>query len=104
MISLFLLFCLFGGVFVVVSQQIKLSCFCLETQKPGLGEGDSEPSLKRVSATLTGWGQEERTQQKTSHMIQCGLTNENLAIREVDQCVLNLKRDQTNSQTSYSLA
>ena len=37
-------------------------------------------------------------------MIQCGLTNENLAIREVDQCVLNLERDQTNSQTSYSLA
>ena len=45
---------------------------------------DLEPSPKKVVTRLTNYDQEERTPQKTSRIVQPGLTNENPALREVD--------------------
>ena len=66
------------------SQQIVSYCLRLHTQNGGLREVDLQGSPKRGNNKINRLKlRKKKTQQKTSHILQPGLTKQNLALREV---------------------
>ena len=63
----------------------------------------TEPrALREVVTRLTGLDQEERTKQKTSHILEAGLTNKNPGLRKVD-LQLNAKRETNRTEALVGL-
>ena len=64
----------------------------------------TEPrALREVVTRLTGLDQEERTKQKTSHILEAGLTNKNPGLRKVEDLQLSAKRETNRTKSLVSL-
>ena len=59
-------------------------------------------ALREVVTRLTGLDQEERTQQKTSHILEAGLTNKKPRLRKVD-LQLSAKRETNRTESLVGL-